>query len=72
LVERVELIPRSGMARAPTCDEFDLLEPTYLPLRQGCFQLYLTLPFQPFRRRDPAILAQTISVSSGNRQQNAY
>jgi len=46
-----------AIARPPTFDYLDLLEPKYLPLRQALLQFYRTLPFQPFRRRDPAILA---------------
>src|SRR6266508_3228623 len=40
-----------AIARPPTFDYLDLLEPKYLPLRQALLQFYRTLPFQPFRRR---------------------
>jgi len=46
-----------AIARPLIFDYLDLLEPKYLPLRQALLRFYRTLPFQPFRRRDPAILA---------------
>jgi hypothetical protein len=56
-----------AIARPPTFDYLDLLEPKYLPLRQALLRFYRTLPFQPFRRRDPAILALEDALTHKNR-----
>ncbi len=58
-----------AIARPPTFDYLDLLESKYLPLRQALLQFYRTLPFQPFRRRDPAILALEHIIVLADRKQ---
>jgi len=46
-----------ALVRPIDFDYLDLVEPKYVPLRQSLLQLYHTLQFQSFRRRDPALLA---------------
>jgi len=58
-----------ALMRPATFDYLDLLEPKYLPLRQALLHFYRTLPFQPFRRRDPAILALEYVTTLADRKQ---